>query len=69
MVEPVYIAQTAEQMEGIEQINWINAKAREATETKGAAFFRVSKHKTIANLILIEAWEKNPGDQGKPRWR
>jgi len=68
VTESVYVAQTAEPMDGFKRIDWLNARAREAAETKGCTFFRPS-HDPDKDLTLLEGWVENPGDQGEIRWQ
>ena len=68
MIEPVYLAQTAEKMDDMKRIDWWNARSREATATKGCAFFRPS-HDPDKDLTLLEGWTERPDEEGTPRWQ
>ncbi len=66
--EPNFIAQLGEPATPEEHLIWINAQI-EAGRVAGSTFFRASYHPELADLILVEGWEKRPDDQGEPRWQ
>ena len=66
--EPVYLAQTAEPLSVDRRHQWIRGCIDEGRRL-GATFFRASVHDSIADLTLVEGWEKQPKDQGPLRWQ
>jgi hypothetical protein len=68
MIEPVYIAQTAECCTAEDRLKWLRARADDGRRG-GAVFFRASIHPEMG-LMLIEGWDtQSPGEQGAPRWQ
>jgi hypothetical protein len=64
--QPNYIAQgRAETRE--EKNEWWKARAVEAV-TEGCTFSRASVYADDESLILFEAWQVAPRNQGEPRW-
>ncbi len=68
MIEPLFIAQTAEPMTPEERMIWLHAQA-DAGRSSGATFFRASVHPDIEHLTLIEGWKEQPEDQGEAQWQ
>jgi hypothetical protein len=68
MVEPNFIAQTAEPAPPDERMVWIKAQI-EFGRVAGATFFRASVHPEIPDLTLVEGWIEQPEDQGEPRFQ
>jgi hypothetical protein len=66
--EPKFIAQIGEPMSSDERKIWIRAQV-EAAKVAGSVFFRVSSHEEFPDLLLLEGWDKQPDDQGEPRFQ
>lgn len=69
MTGPIYVAQTFEAehvVDGDTMLQWFRTRINEAAD-RGATWFRYS-HTEKGDGLLIEAWVKQPADQGEPRW-
>lgn len=66
MSEPFFIRQAVVPL--ATRDNWHERTMNEA-RAQGAMFYRFSEHATIADLCLLEAWHKEPEQQGDVRWQ
>lgn len=66
VMEPTYIAQTAEPMTSAEAMAWISSRIDDARNA-GAPFWRATRNDE--GWTLVEAWPEWPADQGEPRWQ
>lgn len=65
---PDYKAQVGEALDDDNRTAWIAMRAAEASR-EGCIFARVSRHPTMENLTLFEAWTSILPDQlGEPEW-
>lgn len=67
VIEPIYIAQSAEPMSKDEAMQWIKEQAAAARE-RGSVMARASYHPEL-NIYLFEAWDQVVTEQGEPRWQ
>jgi hypothetical protein len=67
VTEPNFIAQGSAKTRD-EAHEWWKARSAEAM-AEGCTFCRYSQHPTITDLILFEAWQVQPRNQGEPRWQ
>jgi len=67
VTEPNFIAQGSAETREEAQAWWKDRSIEAMAE--GCTFCRYSQHPTITDLILFEAWQVQPRDQGEPRWQ
>lgn len=67
-MEPDFLSQNGEPLTEDQEREWVRERVREGEE-RGAIWYRVSKHPTMANLILYEGWKIRPVLEGEPRWQ
>jgi hypothetical protein len=68
-VKPGFIAQNGDLSTRLEQDDWIKRTVDYMVKEHGATFFRVTRHKLNADLILIEGWKVQPINQGEPHFQ